>query len=87
MKTLKFLLAIVFLSSCGLSTEEVAKSAKDALQENNENLVIDSVKLVHKEGNVYNGLMYYHNKNMESILTQRIEVLYDGENISARAIN
>jgi len=94
MKLYTLLYAVVFLSACGRSTDEVAKRAKETLQENNPSKIIDDIKLVHMEGNIYKGVIYYHYKysdstsdnnktRLETDFQRDVEVLCDGNTIIA----
>jgi hypothetical protein len=69
-------------SSCGASTEELAKEAQQSLIEANPGLkVTEDLMLVHESGNIYTGFMTgsYEGETGQIF----VKVIYDGESFTA----
>lgn len=78
-----FILMLLFVTSCTLSTNELAEEVKISMQETWENegvtgIEIESFLLTHKGGNEYSGILETDEEGERFIYS--VEVIYDGEN-------
>ena len=79
-----FIVVLLFITSCNLSTSELAEEVKASMEEtwDNEGLIgikIESFMLTHKGGNEYSGILNT-NEDGEKF-TYSVDVIYDGENM------
>jgi hypothetical protein len=74
---------LCFVTSCSLSTNELAEEVKISMQETWENegvtgIEIESLILTHKGGNEYSGILETEEEGIR--FTYSVEVIYDGDN-------
>ncbi len=78
------LFASIFLVSCKLSTDELAKEVEKNMSESQQfkenSIKIKSLILTNKSGNEYDGVLYTAEPNGE--FTYKVEVIYDGDNMT-----
>jgi hypothetical protein len=81
---IKFLIASLLISilvSCGTNTNDLAAEVQKSMEENfaNENLEIEitSLQLVHKQGNEYSGILETIEDGEK--FTYSVEVISDGD--------
>ena len=84
LSTSLFIVVLLFITSCNLSTSELAEEVKASMEEtwDNEGLTgikIESFMLTHKGGNEYSGILNT-NEDGEKF-TYSVDVIYDGENM------
>ena len=79
-----FLFTSMLFTSCGLSTDELAKEVEKSMSENEQfisnSIKIKSLILTKKSGNEYNGILNTSEPNGE--FTYTVEVIYDGNNMT-----
>lgn len=85
-KTIALSLAICLLGSCfGPSTQELANEVEKGIQnwlvENETDLTVRSFTLMHVEGNKYSGIVTIADDEGDAD-DFKVEVIYDGENVS-----
>lgn len=86
MKKLKAILAAILISvatvSCSLSTDDLAIEVQKSMEEKfkPEGIIVKSLLLTKKGGNVYSGILETKEPNGE--FTYTVEVIYDGENMT-----
>lgn len=76
-------MSAALLSSCSLSTDELAKEVEISMKETwaSEGITgieIESFMLTHKSGNEYSGIL--ETKEDGETVKYSVEVIYDGEN-------
>jgi hypothetical protein len=78
----------VLITSCGLSTDELAKEVKKSMIESeqfkNNSIKINSLILTKKSGNEYNGVLETSEPNGN--FTYTVEVIYDGNNMTWKIV-
>lgn len=85
MKHLKIIFASIILAlslaACSLSTEDLATEVQKSMEEKfkGEGIVIKSLILTKKGGNIYSGILETKEPNGE--FTYTVEVIYDGNNM------
>lgn len=75
---------LLFVTSCSLSTNELAEEVKTSMQETWKKegvtgIKIESFLLTHKGGNEYSGILETNEEGEKFKYT--VEVIYDGENM------
>jgi uncharacterized protein YcfL len=86
MKKLMIIFALVamLVTSCRLSTDELANEVEKSMSENEQfisnSIKIKSLILTKKSGNEYNGILNTSEPNGE--FTYTVEVIYDGNNMT-----
>jgi hypothetical protein len=91
-KIIKFFVAIIFASifftSCGLSTNDLAKEVEKSMKESEQfktnSITIKSLILTKKSGNEYNGVLETSEPN--GAFTYAVEVIYDGNNMTWKIV-
>jgi hypothetical protein len=82
------LIAAVLITSCSLSTndlaKEVEKNMKESEQFKSNSIKIKSLILTKKSGNEYNGVLETTEPNGE--FTYTVEVIYDGNNMTWKIV-
>ena len=79
-----FILMLLFVTSCSLSTNELAEEVKTSMQETWKKegvtgIKIESFLLTHKGGNEYSGILETNEEGEKFKYT--VEVIYDCENM------
>lgn len=84
------ILMLFFITSCGLSTNELAEEVKISMTETFKNegvtgIKIESLILTHKGGNEYTGILETNEEGEKFKYT--VQVIYDGENMQWEIID
>ncbi len=81
-------IAAILITSCGLSTDDLAKEVKKSMIESeqfkNNSIKIKSLILTKKSGNEYNGVLETSEPNGN--FTYTVEVIYDGNNMTWKIV-
>ena len=82
------LITAIWVSSCSMSSEELAYEVMENMKEEaaikDNDIIIKDLILTKKSGNVYDGILETTEPNGE--FTYSVEVVYDGDNFTWKII-